>query len=269
MICQGMIDATSIDTFLHAHKGNRTIEVCGKLAIVQSILGAERLSKLKITSLPNVSPETISQESVSNTWYMKFWRLLHEDVSVNELEKLFNNVSIISFNYDRCIEHFLYHKIQNYYGVDPGTAANLIPPVIHPYGAVAPLRWKDVQRGFAFGHHAKGNDLLSIVKRIKTFTESFEDTDMQTRIASDVGQAETVIFLGFGFHRKNMELLTAPNKTQIKCIFATAHGISDSDLGQLSEEVSHTLLPAGTGLYIRNDLKCAELFDEFRRSISR
>ena len=127
MIRQGMVDATSIDTFIHAHKGNEGIEVCGKLAIVQSILEAERKSAMKITSLPGMPLETIDQASLANTWYGKFFRLLHEDVSLGELDKLFNNISIISFNYDRCIEHFLYHKIQNYYAVDPGTAAKLVP----------------------------------------------------------------------------------------------------------------------------------------------
>jgi hypothetical protein len=270
MICRGMVDAKSIDAYIHAHKGNEDIEVCGKLAIVQSILEAERRSAMKITSAPGVSPESIDQASLSNTWYEKFFRLLHEDISVSELDKLFDNVSIISFNYDRCIEHFLYHKIQNYYGVDAAAAANLVPPVIHPYGAVGPLPWRDAKRGVAFGYHAKGEELLSIaMKRIVTFTESFEDSAMRDRIETDVGKAETVIFLGFGFHRQNMDLLTAPNKTQIRNIFATAVGVSDSDLCQLSEEVSRALRPVGTGLEVRNKLKCGQLFDEYQRSIAR
>jgi hypothetical protein len=50
-------------------------------------------------------------------------------------------VSFIVFNYDRCIEHFIFHAAQSYYGVDPGRAAQFVAAIsfYHPYGSIAPL----------------------------------------------------------------------------------------------------------------------------------
>src|SRR4051794_12811903 len=45
-INQAMLISRSIDNFIDNHRGNDRIELCAKLAITQSILAAERNSKL-------------------------------------------------------------------------------------------------------------------------------------------------------------------------------------------------------------------------------
>ena len=46
-------------------------------------------------------------EELTSTWYLRFFQLLYEDVVKSQIEQLFDNVSFIVFNYDRCVEFFL------------------------------------------------------------------------------------------------------------------------------------------------------------------
>jgi hypothetical protein len=50
-------------------------------------------------------------------------------------------------------------------------------------------------------------DLLEIAHQINTFTEQQEDNEKLAIIRRTVQEAEVIVFLGFAFHERNMELL--------------------------------------------------------------
>jgi hypothetical protein len=56
-------------------------------------------------------------------------------------------------------------------------------------------------------------------------------------IATELGRAHAVIFLGFAYHNQNMTLLRPAEPIKPKQIFGTAFGMSDADV----EVVSHDL----------------------------
>lgn len=77
--------AISIDNFIDAHRYNEKIALCGKLAIVRSILDAEKGSRLYIDTSLNQS--NIVFGSLSNTWYVYFFKLLTENCEKNDLKR--------------------------------------------------------------------------------------------------------------------------------------------------------------------------------------
>src|SRR5260221_8834278 len=172
-IAAAMPQAQSIDNYLDAHQGNRKLELCGKLAIAQAILEAENKSKLKIDNANLDKFERFSPQHVQDTWYERFFMLLTESVRRGGLTKLFDNVSFVIFNYDRCVEHFLYYSLQNYYRLTEQEAAQLLErlTITHPYGAVGRLPWQIDKAGVPFGVHQNDMRLLEIAGQIKTFTE--------------------------------------------------------------------------------------------------
>jgi hypothetical protein len=103
-----------------------------------------------------------------------------------------------------------YYGIPNY-GTDASELYSFVKQVIirHPYGVVGLLDWQDwAQNGrpVSFGH--VGNvDLLEIAHQINTFTEQQEDNEKLAIIRRTVQEAEVIVFLGFAFHERNMELL--------------------------------------------------------------
>lgn len=278
-ISAAMPQAISIDNFLDAHRDDPRIELCGKLGIVSSILEAERGSKLYFD--PYNSEEFPTD--LGSAWHSLFFQRLTEGVPKADLDNIFNNVSIITFNYDRCIEHFLYNALKVYYGIDGGKASEIMSrlQVHHPYGRVGYLPW---QTGYVptvpFGGDRNGfDDLLTLAGQIKTFTEQLEDGDDLRAIRREVEDAEVVIFLGFAFADQNMELLKPARKSEARRIFATATGISKSDCEVVEEQIAELLSKERSkfvptlwddfDLDLRNDLTCSGLFTEYWRSITR
>ena len=111
LIANNMPIAKSIDNFLHSHNENKIVKLCGKLAIVRSILQAERNSALYVDH----PSQSLDQLLVANSWFNRLAQVLFEEMTPRNLGSIFENVSFITFNYDRCIEIFLQHALRSYF----------------------------------------------------------------------------------------------------------------------------------------------------------
>jgi hypothetical protein len=111
------------------------------LAIVRSILSAERNSLLYFEQIGPKSKMDFNK--LTDTWYISFFQLLTENCTKEDLEERFKQVKLIVFNYDRCIEHFIYYALQNYYRLSNIEASELMEylEIYHPYGVVGTLPW--------------------------------------------------------------------------------------------------------------------------------
>ena len=158
--------ANSIDSFVDQHRDNEKIALCAKLAIVRAILKAEKGGKLYFRQ-----SQAVDFRSLSGTWYNPFFRLLTEGCSKNELAERFKCVSLIVFNYDRCIEQFLTHALQSYYRIPPDEANQLLHyiGIYHPYGDV----------GIGFAQEPTPTQLLELARRIRTFAEGTDPESSQ------------------------------------------------------------------------------------------
>ena len=267
-----MPQAISIDNFIDAHSSNSGVVLFGKLGITQAIIEAERKSKLYFDERP-AQISKFDHNKIEDTWYMRFFQLLHENVRKDDVDRLFDNVSFVIFNYDRCIEHYLYHALQNYYGIPEAGAQELMQKItiLHPYGVIGRLLWQDSRSYISFGGALRNANLLDLANQIRTFTERLEDGDaMLSAIRLQVHEAETIVFLGFAFHELNMQLLAPKTPAATKRVFATAMGISNEDVQTVSRDVTDTLGRTGN-LYvnIKNSLTCNALFCEWWRTLSR
>ena len=185
------------------------------------------------------------------------------------INQLFEDVYCITFNYDRCIEHFFFHALQNYYNIKPDEAAGIMQgfKIFHPYGMVGRLPWQGGRVSTPFGADVSGRDLLSLAEQIKTYTERIEDEEAITEMRQLVQKAKVIVFLGFAFHQQNMRLIKPDQKSKAKRVFATARGISSGDTAIVEKQIKD-LLGTATPVILRHDLFCVGLFDEFRRSLS-
>lgn len=270
-IKEGMPTATSIDTFIDTHRGNKEIEVCGKLGIVRSILAAERGSKLFFDTRNTYNKMDFSK--VTETWFMQFFHLLVGGIVKDETHKIFENVAFINFNYDRCLEHFLCEALRNHYVLTPDDAMNLVNrcKILHPYGSVGPNPYlaNIVNEAYVPFGSSDRNIILELSRNIKTFTDQIEDRNFLSEIRELVKQADTIVFLGFAFHDQNMELLYPDSRGRPKRVFASAHGISKSDCGTLTDKIYKLTgglgWPSSNDFQLRNDLTCSGIFTEFQR----
>lgn len=257
--------AISIDNLLDAHR-NPITQLCGKLGIVKSITEAEEKSSLYF--LEKMGGEFDARTS-ADSWLAGFTQILTESVPLEEIDGIFDNVSIINFNYDRCVEHYLENALRKYYGISGVRAreAVLKLQIIHPYGKVGRLAW---QPGSAIENEFGGKaNLLELADQIKTFNEQVSDRVLLGFIKSQYLGAERIVFLGFAFHPQNLELLKPHSPSQATEILATAHGISASDCKAIATDLLELSGQAtAPTIDIRNDLTCSKFFSEYRRSLS-
>jgi hypothetical protein len=264
--------ALSIDNFIDAHKGNEKIALCGKLAIVRSILDAEANSMLKFND--NGRQDTINFGSLEKTWYMQFFRLITENCTKDDLKNRFQSITLIIFNYDRCIEHFLYYALQNYYRISNQEAADVIKSIniYHPYGDVGYLPWYNPAGAIQYGATPNVQKLLDYSSKIKTFTEGTDPNSSNIlSLHQKMIEADRVVFLGFAFHKLNMQLISPSDKPKItpkrevKC-FATTLNISDSDKYVIEGQIKQLFQDSSKVNMINK--KCVDFFNEYWRSLS-
>jgi hypothetical protein len=263
--------STSIDTYL-ADQGDPCVELCGKLAIVKSILAAEHNSKNHFfTDVPRGQLFRIDFDKLAKRWLVPFFKVLRQPKE--NLTTIFDNVSIISFNYDRSFEYFLIAALRTYYNLSEQKAEKVLLNlrILHPYGTVGP--WRDGTDHLPFGDVVDNTEsLLHLAKRIRTYTETSHEREEVRQLVSE---AQTIIFLGFGFIEKNIKLL-GPNENDRSTtnIYGTAYEISEQSRAIIGWRLGQFLGPPGPGTAIglpRIALfngKCAQLFDEHWFGIS-
>lgn len=219
--------ALSIDNFLHMHAHDELVVKMGKIGIAASIMEAEASSKI----MPRESDRGMLHFTADNqSWHMKFVQMALEGIQVSDVETIFDNVSVISFNYDRCILHYLCHALATQLSIDLPRAKEIASKleIIHPYGQVGKLPLAIGQPGFEFGTPPDVWNLVEIAQGIRTFTERIDDEDMLSRMRDLIIDAQQIVFIGFAFWPINMELLTIAHEGENKSIFATAYGLSEA-----------------------------------------
>jgi hypothetical protein len=214
IISAGVTYAHSIDDFIDSYPSIPQVSLVGKVVIAQAVIEAERGSKLFVS--PDNIYNVISAQSISNSWYPYLIRILASGVKVNDVDRIFENVSFVSFNYDRCIEQFLTYALAARFNMPLERAAKLceLKPVMHPCGCLNTLGLPTQGTGLRYG--AETNvDLKAASENLKTYTEQIHPQQHELqRIRSAIAEAHTIIFIGFAFHEQNMKLLRPPPRNQ-------------------------------------------------------
>lgn len=269
-ISNNMPLAISIDNFIDSERGNDKLALCGKMAIVDAILAAEKHSKLYFDKHKNQA--SIDFPSLENTWYLPFFRTLTENCRADDLPERFSTITLVIFNYDRCIEHFLIYALMRYYRLPENKAAEIIShlKIIHPYGTVGALPWQEQASPtrMDYGGDIQAHQLIKYAERIRTFTEGAHSEQMDL-LKSNMENTERLVFLGFAFHRLNMELLMGgeehyENPFTIDC-YATAYETSKNDQNSISSSIKY-LYKNELSINIENTT-CAKLFMDNSRSL--
>lgn len=272
-IKDSMPQVISIDNFIDQHRADERIAIVGKLAITRCILQAESNSPMRIDR-GNIYNK-IDFKTLEKTWFNAFFQLLTENCQKDDLLERFRKVAIICFNYDRCIEHYLHSSLMNVYKMTPEEAAVTMThlEIHHPYGTVGRLPWQEGRdNGIDFGASPGTSQFIELAREIRTFTEG---TDAKTSdiasIRAAVASAKRIAFLGFAFHRLNIQLLfPGPKEGQVlrPCgVFGTALNISAADISVIMDELSNFGCIDRSGIQLNNKLACAQLFGEYWRSL--
>lgn len=272
-IRNAMPQAISIDNYIDCHPVDDKIRLCGKLGIVRGILDAEKECALHIDR--RTQKQHPDFNALSETWFSALMQLVTQNCQLSGVAERLSRIAFVVFNYDRCVEQFLLHGLQNYYDIDEAQAADLLKnlTIFHPYGSVGQLPWQGRTGGSRvdFGGDASGGNLLQLADGIKTFTEGTDPESSEIKeIRSKIKEANTILFLGFAYHSRNLDLLKSephPDPRSVR-YFGTAFGMSKSDSELVLEDLVRVASAVPDRIVLRNDLKCVQFFREYWRSLS-
>jgi hypothetical protein len=265
----------SIDNFLFTHQNNYAYQIIGKIAIFVTILQAEKSSMLW-TETKNYTYTDILEK----TWYLSLFQQLIRQATLKDFVRRLKETQFITFNYDRSLEFYLYQSIQRYYEVSETEAAEIMSNanIYHPYGQVGFLPYQKRSLSFDYGYFQKyGKNDLS--QYIKTYTEGTDTESHEYKTAVyNLYEAVKVVFLGFAFHRQNIDLLYKLFKSwnderkseQLGTpngywYYATFYQVSQDNI-QKTENILNCFCDKIRKFNVCND-KCVGLFNEFSKSL--
>jgi hypothetical protein len=246
-----LADPPSIDSFLET---KRKSEKLGKTLIGLALFMKENPDALT----------TLIGEEEGGKWYGDLVNKL-KTPAVDDFSK--NEVSFLTFNYDRSFDHYLFTSIKHSYDdLSDDKCAEIVRtiPIIHLHGQIGKLPWQN-EHGEERPYQNTRNEIELLIKYSKPSSKKIDDLEFakarhfvneqisgQIKIIHEneldndpafkdahkrLERAERIYFLGFGYNDENLRRLrfTDLERTTIigKTIEGTAHGIGEVRRNQI------------------------------------
>jgi hypothetical protein len=191
----------SIDTFLARRDDLARI---GKLAIAYEIAKQEHSAH-------------IHDARNGDDWYRYLWNRMIEDA--DDLRHVSSNpLRVVTFNYDRYLERFLFDCACNTFKVSANDAQSFVDqfPINHVYGQVGKFHFAAADGCPKYAWVAEASVLQTRADGIRIFPEARHDDEKFREIRDWFGWAEDICFLGFGFDKLNCDRLNLPSVQRSK-----------------------------------------------------
>ncbi len=170
--------------------------------------------------------ETNLERGRNSHWYAYLFQKLSATPETFEN----NKISIITFNYDRSLEHFLFIAIKYSYGLSDTNAAKLVRtiPIIHLHGDLGKLPVLD-GTGRPYEPTISPSILRQCISDIKIIHEDVSANGQFVEAQKLIKDASRICFLGFGFHPVNLERLWIKTTEGQRDIYGSAYGMPESE----------------------------------------
>jgi hypothetical protein len=173
-----------------------------------------------------------------------------------------NRLSIITFNYDRTIEHFLFTSLKNSHGKSDEECAEVLKsiPIIHLHGCLGYLPWQPqakakVNASRGYEQALSPAALQTCIENIKIVHEDISDgRDKDFEDAKGLlKNADQLFFLGFGYNATNLQRLDIANLKVTA--HGTAVGLSEREKARIDRACNGKVsLQAGDCLHFMREL---------------
>lgn len=220
----------SIDTVLEQYDHDPLVVACGKLAITFFMGQAESRSNLK--DIPRVEGELPLQGKIAEYWIYQLGQLITSGVPRSKIGQTLEQLTIINFNYDRSVEHFLPYALVMAYGIELREAQQVIAEkldIVHPHGSIGRLPWQKGDAPQAEWGVEQPWNIHAIAAQLKSLNERSADRNALRDIRLSVASAKRLVFLGFGFQPQNVDLLFENSLSHNPEVLISTYGMSSGN----------------------------------------
>lgn len=152
-----------------------------------------------------------------------------------------NELAIITFNYDRSLEHYLFTSLKHSYKKDDEECAERLNkiPIVHVHGKLGRFSWEKSHHSIVPYDASSHPDKLGLMvgrggENIKIIHESIEGDPEFDEAYKLLEAAERIYFLGFGFHEINLKRLRVESlcepEVPVQAICGTSYGLSQRQI---------------------------------------
>ena len=212
----------SIDYFLE--KRPEFTEI-GKMSIAACLIGYEKDQELR--------------NHANGNWYMYLYDRLKS--SFEDFDK--NNISFITFNYDRSLEQFFHNALKSTFNKSNQECADKLKeiPIVHLYGHIGLLPWQlqdsNDEICFPYTQEVTKQRVVNALKTLKLINSErrIEDSEEFKAAYKLIETAQRIYFMGFGFDEVNLERLDIKLMGG-KSLIATAYGLDASTQKRVTQD---------------------------------
>jgi hypothetical protein len=149
--------------------------------------------------------KTIMQaEATADMFPRKHWYgYLYEQLALEAPRAPLTNLSFVSLNYDRSLEHFLESTIEyDCHEARIATARTHLQAlrILHPHGALG---------GYALGSYGREHETFDKIKaaseEIRIISDNLEESKGYADAQAIIAAADRVVILGFGYHKQTIQ----------------------------------------------------------------
>ncbi len=220
-----------IDAFLERNRDDQELRKLGKFAVAKILMEKEDHGFL------------IAKEG---EWYQHLWQFMDDAKNLDVFGE--NKLSVITYNYDRSLEHYLHTTLTNSYGEPRKQACEeqlCHIPVIHLHGRLGRLPWQDEETAEepVWDYEPYDEEKRTITAASKAI-QILDEVDAVPskhfqRAHKCLLKAKHIYILGFGYDPDNVKRLKPPGGQIRAPVLGTCYRFSDrlaSDLVVRMEE---------------------------------
>lgn len=203
----------SVDEFLGRRKDLIPI---GKAAIAAALIPCEM-------------PDRIHAHGDETTWLYILSRALSAPSAEAWRQ---NKLTIVTFNYDRVVEHFLHTALIHQYNISDVDAAKLLVRtirVVHVHGQLGSFPGLDPTPSRPFTGAATLDNVRIAAAAIRIVHEGALQDDDFVNARQLIDNAKRVVFLGFGYGAENTYRLQLSDTLTDKAVFASSYGMTEEE----------------------------------------
>jgi hypothetical protein len=206
----------SIDLFLESRQEFMAV---GKAAIACGLIPYEEHSRL----FPRTGDPYWSDPRPPSWYRYLIQRLGDTPEQFGE-----NRLSIVTFNYDRSLEYFLFTAVKSRWKLSREEAAELVKtiPIVHVYGQLGKLpELAGLGQGRPYEARTLAEAIRLAVGEMQILHEADTNSPALTLARELLHDADRICFLGFGYHPTNLERLGVRQLGNSRLILGTAYGL--------------------------------------------
>ncbi len=214
-------DLRSVDAFLENRFEDKELVELGKTAIALLLVPREQPpaffeSMLRRRERHKKEPDKIERPI---SWYQHLFWAMRQDAVIDDFH--LNKLSIVTFNYDRSLEHYLVTVLENAFGKPHEQCAAQLNKleIVHVHGSLGRLPWQQETptTPIPLGYGKYSGDMTHIDiarKNIQIIPDANTESPGFKKAHELLNKAKRIYFLGFGYHKANVNKLriTSLNK---------------------------------------------------------